>query len=215
MSFFHKLLYTIYLDHELSDKKRRSFAAHLDSCQRCRKAINLLTSAEAHTSLIAEPDPYAIAPEFSWKNPKNNNIKTLNEFTLYAEDTLPDTWSYEGLGFSSGSLSIRGYYDDESPGALLGNHARIVEELFEGDTILGKGKIYLVACDIPEAMQNEHDKTFMTILACIPITGEDLAYYLELYVPRNADPALFLEHAKGFSSQNGSPLKISEHKDEL
>lgn len=46
-----------YIDHELPEKKHRSFAAHLDSCQRCRKAIDLMNAAEAHTSCIAEPDP--------------------------------------------------------------------------------------------------------------------------------------------------------------
>jgi hypothetical protein len=63
------------------------------------------------------------------------------------------------------------------------NHAQIKEKVYSGETVLGKGDIYIVDCDLPRDRQTNGHTTYDEIYAWIPVEGEQLAYNLAIDVP--------------------------------
>lgn len=157
------------------------------------KVINLNDTDNNTVTLVlpsgwkATRNEYEIDPSFSFLNPKNSAVKTLADFELFASDTIDETWTPSGLGLSSGTFGIRSYYRDQPENTIFNNHSSVVKRLYDGETILGKAQVYLMDCDIVDMLKTADETTYQMIYTWIPIENEDLAYCLEIPVPRHQD----------------------------
>lgn len=123
------------------------------------------------------------AEGFEFEMPKNQHISKVWMYDLYnANAKRTDFYKY-GIDDSSGTFNLPSYYREHPENILMRNHAQIKEKVWSGQTILGKGDIYIVDCDLPREKRTEDRTTYDEIYAWIPVEGEQLAYNLAIDVP--------------------------------
>jgi hypothetical protein len=76
------------------------------------------------------------------------------------------------------------------------NHCIITDTIYQGETKIGKGAIYLLECDLPDDQVTGRYSTYDMVYALIPIQNEILAYNISLFVPLGEEYDNYIEIMK-------------------
>ena len=156
---------------------------------------NTKVKLELPDGWIAKEYISEIAPGFEFKSEKNKSIKKNTWFDFY-NTKKKETSNQYGIKGLSGGLEMLGYYRDQPLRSIFPNHSSMTSKVFSGMTILGKGDIYILNCDLSKELITNKYSTYDMIYVWIPINNEDLANNLTITVPLGEKPDLYVDMAK-------------------
>jgi hypothetical protein len=135
------------------------------------------------------------APNFEYHAEKNKVIDTVYSFEiLNAQKDKFKLYGTEGL---AGWFYDTSYYRNKPETSRFPNNSVVKSKVYEGETVLGKGEIFILECEItPKELRTEEYKTYELIYVWIPIENEDLAYNLAISVPLGEDSGVYAELVK-------------------
>lgn len=133
------------------------------------------------------------APNFEYQAEKNKAIDTVYSFEIYSTGEK-DKFLFYGTEGLAGWFYDTSYYRNKPEDSRFPSNSVVKTRVYEGDTVLGKGEIFILDCEIfPEEFKTEEFSTYEMIFAWIPIENEDLAYNLTLTVPLGEDSGIYAE----------------------
>lgn len=177
----------------------------VDKLEKKINVENMNDKNNRNVSLILPKGWYAkgyfndIAPDFEFESKKNRHIKKGWSYELFNSNVRTDFYQY-GIDSTFGYFDLPSYYRDHPEEILMRNHAQIKKKVYSGETILGKGDIYIVDVDLPKERRTEDKSTYDEVYAWIPVKGEQLAYNLQVDVPAGEQTEKYLgivEHILG------------------
>lgn len=136
------------------------------------------------------------AEGFEFEMPKNKHITKAWMYDLYNANAKRTDFYQYGIDGGSGTFNLPSYYRDHPENILTRNHAQIREKAWSGQTVLGKGDIYIVDCDLPREKQSGDRTTYDEIYVWIPVEGEQFAYNLAVDVPLDEKTGDYLAMVK-------------------
>lgn len=136
------------------------------------------------------------APNFEYKAEKNKAIDTVYSFEIY-NSAQKDKFNLYGIEGYAGWFYDTSYYRNKPDTAWFPSRSTVKGKVYEGQTLLGQGEIFILECDImPKELRTEEFSTYEMIFAWIPIEQEDLAYNLAISVPLGEDSDQYVEMVK-------------------
>ena len=155
------------------------------------------------TVVLSLPEGFSVrkltfpkAPNFEYQAEKNKGIDTVYSFEIQ-KTTKKDSFRFYDTDGLAGWFYDTSYYRNKPEESRFPNHSTVKSKVYEGDTVLGKGEIFILDCDIlQEELKTEEFSTYQLIYAWIPIDNEDLAYNLTLSVPLGEDSGEYAELVK-------------------
>lgn len=136
------------------------------------------------------------APNFEYQAEKNKGIDTVYSFEIHNTEKK-DSFRFYGTDGLAGWFYDTSYYRNKPEDSRFPIHSTVKNKVYEGDTVLGKGEIFILDCDIlSEELKTEQFSTYELIFAWIPIENEDLAYNLTLTVPLGEDSGIYAKLVK-------------------
>lgn len=151
---------------------------------------NINTILKLPTSWHANKSIYKTADSFEFNELKNKGIKKLYSYEIF-DDKNSNIGMFEFLGNSN-----------EPIGGGLPNHSLVKKVIYEGETKLGKGLIYLLECDLPKEQITDKYSTYEQIYSIISIENEILAYNVSINVPLGENEAKYIEIVKKMLIEN-------------
>lgn len=146
------------------------------------------------------------APNFEYQADKNKAIDTVYSFEIHSTANKSKFRFYGAEGLA-GWFYDTSYYRSKPEASRFPNHSAVKEKVYEGNTVLGKGEIFILDCDIlQEELKTGELSTYELIYAWIPIENEDLAYNLTISVPLGESSGVYAELVKNM-------LQIQEKED--
>ncbi|MBP7174943.1 MAG: hypothetical protein KBA53_01825 [Thermoclostridium sp.] len=136
------------------------------------------------------------APNFEYQAEKNKAIDTVYSFEIHsmADKSKFRFYGTEGL---AGWFYDTNYYRKKPDTERFPSHSSVKAKVYEGDTILGKGELFVLECDIlSEELKTEEFSTYELVYAWVPIENEELAYNLSISVPLGEGTEKYVEMAK-------------------
>lgn len=114
------------------------------------------------------------AEGFDYNDKKNKSINEISEYIIYDEKKQEIGWL--------GDISVyKGHEKSAFP-----NHMQWRKKVYEGNTKLGSGEIYLLKLDLFDMQKTKDKDSFYQYYALIPIYNEELAYNFFINIPYEA-----------------------------
>jgi hypothetical protein len=159
-----------------------------------------LNDEQNATVVLSLPEGFSVkkltfpkAPNFEYQAEKNKGIDTVYSFEIH-NTTKKDSFRFYDTEGLAGWFYDTGYYRNKPEDLRFPNKSVVKAKVYEGETVLGKGEIFVLECDIlQDELKTEEFSTYELIYAWIPIENEDLAYNLTLSVPLGEDSGAYAE----------------------
>lgn len=171
--------------------KNNEYGTSIDTSGKVLEEIIIENLNDSKNSKIALPLPegwhvsasyHKKAADFEFKADKNKSINVLPEFEIF-DERKKDKLFYNGPDGLIGLLSIVSYYPDKPERQAFPNHSTIKRKVYDGQSILGKCKTYILDVDIPDMLKTKKHSTYEMVYSLIPIRNEELTYIFLINVP--------------------------------
>lgn len=143
------------------------------------------------------------APSFEYNAEKNKHIKKVSSFEIY-NSAKADKYNLYGDKGLAGEFYVQAYYRDQPESTRFPNHCSVKSRVYSGETVLGRGEIFMLDYDLPREMRTEEYSTFDMVYVWIPIEDEALAYNLSISVPLGEKEDEYIEMVKKMLNANTS-----------
>lgn len=158
-------------------------------------ATNAIVTIELPEGFSVNMRVFPKAPNFEYHAEKNKSITTVYSFEIYSDQK--DKFMLYGTEGLVGWFYDTNFYRNKPDSSRFPNRSTLKGKVYEGQTLLGQGEIFVLECDIiPKELRTEEYSTFEMIYAWIPIEQEDLAYNLAISVPLGEDSGKYVEMVK-------------------
>ncbi len=158
---------------------------------------NALVTLSLPESFSVKKLAFPKAPNFEYQAEKNKTIDTVYSFEIYSTEEK-DKFMFHGTEGLAGWFYDTSYYRKKPEEERFPAHSSVKAKVYEGDTVLGKGEIFVLDCDIlSEELKTDAFSTYELVYAWIPIENEELAYNLTISVPLGEDYEEYVEMVKG------------------
>jgi hypothetical protein len=167
--------------------------------------IEIMNLNDEHnaTVVLTLPEGFSVrklafpkAPNFEYRSEKNKAIDTVYSFEIHSTEKT-DSFRFYGTDGLAGWFYDTSYYRNKPEDARFPSNSMVKAKVYEGETVLGKGEIFILECDIlQEEVKTDKYSTYELIFAWIPIENEDLAYNLTLSVPLGEESEKYAEMVK-------------------